>query len=116
MDLRHDRATQAFRGFGFVTFEDPAVADTLVAAPLGTIVFEGRRLNCKPDGDAPSGGKDKFKGKGKGGSFHPDHVVDPSGEVAEKIFVGGLPNTVTIPFLDLCCWGGEFVFVCCCFL
>ncbi|ONK82068.1 uncharacterized protein A4U43_C01F35790 [Asparagus officinalis] len=69
--IMKDRHTQQPRGFGFITFEDPSVVDTVIE---DTHVFNGKTVEIKrtiPKGAAQT--KD-FKTK--------------------KIFVGGIPTTV----------------------
>ncbi len=50
-----DRETSRSRGFGFVTFADPAAAQAAIAAMNGTD-FEGRTINVNVAQDKRSGG------------------------------------------------------------
>ena len=70
------------RGFGFVTFFDPSVAQSIVANKDNNMM-DGKWIDCKmamPPGTAPPAGKG-----GKG-------AIDPSNP---KIFVGALPKSAT---------------------
>ena len=70
------------RGFGFVTFADPSVAQGIVANKDNNMM-DGKWIDCKmamPPGSAPPAGKG-----GKG-------AIDPSNP---KIFVGALPKSAT---------------------
>ncbi|CAK8987967.1 DAZ-associated protein 1 (Deleted in azoospermia-associated protein 1) (Proline-rich Vg1 mRNA-binding protein) [Durusdinium trenchii] len=70
------------RGFGFVTFREPSVAQSIVSNKDSNMM-DGKWIDCKmamPPGSAPPAGKG-----GKG-------AVDPNNP---KIFVGALPKTAT---------------------
>mmetsp|Transcript_90345 Transcript_90345/g.292424 ORF Transcript_90345/g.292424 Transcript_90345/m.292424 type:complete len:758 (-) Transcript_90345:182-2455(-) len=68
LQLKYD-SDDNFRGFAFVTFEDPAVAD--VACRTKGQMFDGKAIDCRPaDSDGP-------------------------GEQLDKMFVGGLPKNAT---------------------
>eukprot|EP00276_Gloeochaete_wittrockiana_P005058 CAMPEP_0184654176 /NCGR_PEP_ID=MMETSP0308-20130426/11896_1 /TAXON_ID=38269 /ORGANISM="Gloeochaete witrockiana, Strain SAG 46.84" /LENGTH=262 /DNA_ID=CAMNT_0027090063 /DNA_START=80 /DNA_END=864 /DNA_ORIENTATION=- len=72
-----DKVTKQPRGFGFVTFQDSSVADTVIQQ---THVIDGRQVEAKratPQGSAPSASR---------------AVSDVR---TKKIFVGGLAPTVT---------------------
>mmetsp|Transcript_92509 Transcript_92509/g.220167 ORF Transcript_92509/g.220167 Transcript_92509/m.220167 type:complete len:317 (-) Transcript_92509:97-1047(-) len=68
------------RGFGFVTFQDASVAQSVVANKDNTM--DGKWIDCKmaqPPGSAPPAGKGKS-------------AVDPNNP---KIFIGALPKSAT---------------------
>ena len=72
------------RGVGFVTFQDPSVAQNIVANKDNNSM-DGKWIDCKlamPPGSAPAAGA---KGAGKGS-------IDPNNP---KIFVGALPKSAT---------------------
>eukprot|EP00931_Biecheleriopsis_adriatica_P107941 TRINITY_DN82286_c0_g1_i1.p1 TRINITY_DN82286_c0_g1~~TRINITY_DN82286_c0_g1_i1.p1 ORF type:complete len:369 (+),score=67.35 TRINITY_DN82286_c0_g1_i1:81-1109(+) len=77
------------RGFGFVTFQDPAAAQ-LVVSNKDNNVLDGKWIDCKlaqPPGSAPP----PSKGGGKGGA----DLSNPRDTSNPKIFVGALPKTAT---------------------
>ncbi|PKA47522.1 Heterogeneous nuclear ribonucleoprotein 1 [Apostasia shenzhenica] len=70
--IMKDRYTQQPRGFGFITYADPAVVDKVIE---DTHVFNGKQVEIKrtiPKGSA-----------------------QPKDFKTKKIFVGGIPSTVT---------------------
>jgi heterogeneous nuclear ribonucleoprotein A1/A3 len=77
--IQRDRQTGKSRGFGFVTFEDPATADKVVNMKLE---WNGRILELKPA--APRGLVQEFELKRKWQQDRP-----------KKIFVAGLPKNIT---------------------
>ena len=60
-----DRDTGRSRGFGFVTFSDPAAAQAAIGEMNGTD-FEGRSIKVNEAEDKPRGGG--FGGGGRGGA------------------------------------------------
>jgi len=68
LQLKYD-SDDNFRGFAFVTFEDPSIAD--LACRTKGQTFDGKAIDCRPaDSDGP-------------------------GEQHDKMFVGGLPKNAT---------------------
>lgn len=118
MQFKYDEAGVC-KGFAFVTFQDPAVAKSVIAASAaGSTMFEGKWIACKEVGDdkgkgdkgkggdkgfGKSGGDKGFgksggdKGFGKGGSWNGgwDGGSTNTGGGDPKIFVGSLPRTAT---------------------
>eukprot|EP00931_Biecheleriopsis_adriatica_P052902 TRINITY_DN3085_c1_g4_i1.p1 TRINITY_DN3085_c1_g4~~TRINITY_DN3085_c1_g4_i1.p1 ORF type:complete len:248 (+),score=68.34 TRINITY_DN3085_c1_g4_i1:63-746(+) len=78
-EVKMDMQTGNSRGFGFITFQDPSVAQAVVANNANN-VMEGKKIDCKPFGQPDKGG-----GKGAG-------LNDPSNP---RMFIGGLPKTAT---------------------
>ncbi|XP_051113218.1 heterogeneous nuclear ribonucleoprotein 1 [Andrographis paniculata] len=70
--IMKDRHTGRPRGFGFITYADPAVVDTVIAE---THIINGKQVEIKRTIPKGSGDSKDFKTK--------------------KIFVGGLPTSVT---------------------
>ncbi|XP_073291723.1 uncharacterized protein [Primulina huaijiensis] len=70
--IMKDRFTGRPRGFGFITYADPAVVDTVIAE---THIINGKQVEIKRTIPKGSGDSKDFKTK--------------------KIFVGGIPTTVT---------------------
>eukprot|EP00931_Biecheleriopsis_adriatica_P061020 TRINITY_DN36672_c0_g1_i1.p1 TRINITY_DN36672_c0_g1~~TRINITY_DN36672_c0_g1_i1.p1 ORF type:complete len:257 (-),score=69.38 TRINITY_DN36672_c0_g1_i1:344-1045(-) len=89
-EVKMDNATGMPRGFGFITFLDPAVAEQVVANNENNIM-EGKKIECKAFGA-------QAKGTGKSAGMN-----DPTNP---KMFIGGLPKTATEEGLQV--WLSQF--------
>merc|ERR1719454_1517867 len=78
-EVKTNPQTGESRGFGFITFQDPAVAQQVVANNANN-VMEGKKIDCKAFGQV-----DQKGGKGAG-------LNDPNNP---RLFIGGLPKTAT---------------------
>ncbi|CAN6288009.1 unnamed protein product [Urochloa humidicola] len=92
--VMRDKLTGRPRGFGFVVFADPAVVDRALQDPhtLDGRTVDVKRALSREEQQAskaanPSGGRSSGGGGGGGG--------DAGGARTKKIFVGGLPSTLT---------------------
>eukprot|EP00931_Biecheleriopsis_adriatica_P035899 TRINITY_DN2068_c1_g1_i1.p1 TRINITY_DN2068_c1_g1~~TRINITY_DN2068_c1_g1_i1.p1 ORF type:complete len:238 (+),score=71.25 TRINITY_DN2068_c1_g1_i1:42-755(+) len=74
-EVKVDTATGMPRGFGFVTYQDPSVAQAVIANNANN-VMDGKKIDCKAFGVAK--GADSAS------------LNDPNNP---KIFIGGLPKT-----------------------
>ncbi|KAJ1441290.1 RNA-binding domain superfamily [Sesbania bispinosa] len=82
--IMRDRATGRARGFGFVVFADPAVAERVI---MDKHIIDGRTVEAKKA--VPR--DDQHNINRQSGSVH----ASPGPGRTKKIFVGGLPSTVT---------------------
>jgi len=94
--VMRDKITGRPRGFGFVVFADPAAVDRALQDPhtLDGRTVDVKRALSREEQQAskaanPSGGRNSGGGGGGGGGS------DASGARTKKIFVGGLPSTLT---------------------
>ncbi|XP_062204834.1 heterogeneous nuclear ribonucleoprotein 1-like [Phragmites australis] len=94
--VMRDKLTGRPRGFGFVVFADPAVVDRALQDPhsLDGRTVDVKRALSREEQQAskvsnPSVGRNSGGGGGSGGGG------DAGGVRTKKIFVGGLPSTLT---------------------
>eukprot|EP00250_Pteridium_aquilinum_P001000 c11180_g1_i1 orf=467-1933(-) len=85
--IMKDRATGRARGFGFVVFADPSVADVVV---LDKHIIDGRSVEAKKAVPREEQQSVNRNNNGNGGGHSPSLVAR-----TKKIFVGGLASTVT---------------------
>lgn len=85
--IMKDRATGRARGFGFVVFADPSVADVVV---LDKHSIDGRLVEAKKAVPREEQQSVNRNNNGNGGGLSPSLVAR-----TKKIFVGGLASTVT---------------------
>lgn len=85
--IMKDRATGRARGFGFVVFTDPSVADVVV---LEKHNIDGRLVEAKKAVPREEQQGVNRNNNGNGGGLSPSLVAR-----TKKIFVGGLASTVT---------------------
>ncbi|KAF8079754.1 hypothetical protein N665_1002s0004 [Sinapis alba] len=86
--IMRDRATGRARGFGFIVFADPSVAERVI---LEKHIIDGRTVEAKKA--VPRDDQQVLKRHAS-----PMHLVSPNhgGSIrTKKIFVGGLPSTIT---------------------
>ncbi|KAF8113944.1 hypothetical protein N665_0043s0018 [Sinapis alba] len=88
--IMRDRATGRARGFGFIVFADPSVAERVI---MEKHIINGRTVEAKKA--VPRDDQQVLK---RHASPNPMHLISPnhggSGRT-KKIFVGGLPSSIT---------------------
>ncbi|XP_061338955.1 heterogeneous nuclear ribonucleoprotein 1-like [Gastrolobium bilobum] len=82
--IMRDRSTGRARGFGFIVFADPAVAERVI---MDKHIIDGRTVEAKKA--VPR--DDQYNINRQSGSLH----ASPGHGRTKKIFVGGLPSTIT---------------------
>ncbi|XP_018472448.1 heterogeneous nuclear ribonucleoprotein 1 isoform X2 [Raphanus sativus] len=85
--IMRDRATGRARGFGFIVFADPSVAERVI---MDKHIIDGRTVEAKKA--VPRDDHQQVLKR----HASPMHLISPShGGRTKKIFVGGLPSSIT---------------------
>ncbi|CAH8381806.1 unnamed protein product [Eruca vesicaria subsp. sativa] len=85
--IMRDRVTGRARGFGFIVFADPNVAERVI---LEKHIIDGRTVEAKKA--VP---RDDHQHVLLKRHASPIHLMSPGGNRTRKIFVGGLPSSIT---------------------
>ncbi|KAL0843778.1 hypothetical protein Bca101_017024 [Brassica carinata] len=86
--IMRDRATGRARGFGFIVFADPSVAERVI---LEKHIIDNRTVEAKKA--VPRDDHQQVLLKRQASPIH--HLMSPGGNRTKKIFVGGLPSSIT---------------------
>ncbi|KAJ0261624.1 RNA-binding [Hirschfeldia incana] len=86
--IMRDRATGRARGFGFIVFADPSVAERVI---MEKHIIDGRTVEAKKA--VPRDDHQQVLLKRHASPIH--HLMSPGGNKTKKIFVGGLPSSIT---------------------
>ncbi|XP_018472977.1 heterogeneous nuclear ribonucleoprotein 1 [Raphanus sativus] len=84
--IMRDRATGRARGFGFIVFADHSVAERVI---LEKHIIDGRTVEAKKA--VPRDDHQQVLKR----HATPMHLMSPGGNRTKKIFVGGLPSSIT---------------------